>query len=417
MKTTVGLVAIVGRPGTDGAHGVVHSKASTRWTGSARVSFPISCKPAVQKPFDQAVAILATRSGTCSPRRPSRPSPRTDPRLARSAYWGIAMSQWYQILVSSEPGPPSSEAVEAMGEGPRNRWATPTPRERDYIAAADAFFREAARFDHRTRAAAYEKAMEQVFNHYPQDREAQAFYALALLATADPRDRTYAKQEAIGGGSPRRSSRRSPIIPAPRHYIIHAYDYPRPWRSGRCRAAAPLCKVRSLGCRTRAPHAVAHLRCLLGMWPEDHPGANIAAAAAAERKPAAIPMTACTRSTTPRLRVSSAGPGWLTPSASSTRRAGIVSEPRSQASTTQVPRHGGLRHGGHRGALDHGARTLGGGPRPSSLGRIAFPHTESMIYFARGHRGPPAVVRPRRAPRGSREARRVLGGAFVLAAR
>ena len=36
--------------------------------------------------------------------------------------------------------------------------------------------------------------MEQVYRRYPQDREAAAFYALALQATADPKDKSYAQQ-------------------------------------------------------------------------------------------------------------------------------------------------------------------------------------------------------------------------------
>ena len=48
--------------------------------------------------------------------------------------------------------------------------------------------------DHRTRAVAYEKAMEQLAARYPQDREAAIFYALALNATAVATDKTYAQQ-------------------------------------------------------------------------------------------------------------------------------------------------------------------------------------------------------------------------------
>ena len=57
MKTTVGLVAIVA---------ILALTVPMTWSQQGidpldrigEVSFPISCKPAVQKPFDQAVAIL-----------------------------------------------------------------------------------------------------------------------------------------------------------------------------------------------------------------------------------------------------------------------------------------------------------------------------------------------------------------------
>ena len=65
-----------------------------------------------------------------------------------------------------------------------------TDRERDYIAAIGTFYQDADKLDHRTRAQAYGRAMEQVAAKYPQDREAAIFYALALQATADPHDKT-----------------------------------------------------------------------------------------------------------------------------------------------------------------------------------------------------------------------------------
>ena len=71
---------------------------------------------------------------------------------------------------------------------------TQTPREADYIAAIAAFYRDNDKRDHQTRAVAYEKAMEQVYERYPDDREAAVFYALALNASALKTDKTFANQ-------------------------------------------------------------------------------------------------------------------------------------------------------------------------------------------------------------------------------
>ena len=153
MKTTVGLAAIVA---------VLALTVPTTWSQQGidpsdrigKVSFPVSCKPAVQKAFDQAVAILHSFWYLESAKAFTAIT-QTDPDCA-IAYWGIAMSQWYQIW--SPPGPAAlKRGVEAMEKA--KTVGSPTPRERDYIAAADAFFKDADRLDHRARAAAYEKAM------------------------------------------------------------------------------------------------------------------------------------------------------------------------------------------------------------------------------------------------------------------
>src|SRR5260370_34875270 len=70
-----------------------------------------------------------------------------------------------------------------------------TDREGDYIAAIAAFYKDNDKVDHRTRAVAYEKAMEQVHLRHPDDREGGAFYALAVVATAPPTDKTDANQK------------------------------------------------------------------------------------------------------------------------------------------------------------------------------------------------------------------------------
>src|SRR5207237_8908302 len=107
------------------------------------------------------------------------------------AYWGIAMSHWYPLW-----NPPSPAALKAGSEAIAKAMAAPTqtPREADYIAAIAAFYRDNDKLDHQTRAAAYEKAMEQVYERNPDDREAAVFYALALNASALKTDKTFANQ-------------------------------------------------------------------------------------------------------------------------------------------------------------------------------------------------------------------------------
>jgi hypothetical protein len=77
-----------------------------------------------------------------------------------------------------------SEAVEKAMAAP-----TKTEREKDYVAAIAAFYRDNDKLDHRTRAVAYEKAMEQVYLRYPGDREGEpeAVVGLTICASYDMR--------------------------------------------------------------------------------------------------------------------------------------------------------------------------------------------------------------------------------------
>src|SRR5256886_2740541 len=117
--------------------------------------------------------------------------------------------------------------------------------------------------------------MELFFPLYPQDREAHAFYALALQATADPHDRTYAKQKRSAEIAEKIFAVQ-PDHPGAAHYIIHAYDSPALAQravpaAGRYAKFAP-----------SVPHALhmpSPTYVLLGMWSETIQG-NIAAAAA-----------------------------------------------------------------------------------------------------------------------------------------
>jgi len=90
-----------------------------------------------------------------------------------------------------------------------------TPRERDYIAAIESHLRRnRKKFDREhSRPGLTKKAMGANFtSKYPDDREASAFYALALIATASPTDKTYANQKKAAGPSSTKSSLSSRTI-------------------------------------------------------------------------------------------------------------------------------------------------------------------------------------------------------------
>ena len=221
------------------------------------VDFPISCGPAAQKTFKHAVWTLhsfwypeALKAFTALTE--------AEPGCAMG-YWGIAMSHWYPLWY-----PPSPAALKAGSDAVAKALAAApkTEREKDYIAAIAAFYRDSDKLDHRTRAVAYEKAMEQVYARYPEDREAGVFYALALNATALPTDKTLANKKKAAEIL-NKVWAEQPNNPGVMHYLIHSDDSAQFAEAG-LPAAVAYAKI-----APEVPHALhmpSHIFTRLGLW-------------------------------------------------------------------------------------------------------------------------------------------------------
>ena len=183
----------------------------------------------------------------------------------------------YYHPIWQAPGPADLKAGTASVEKARLVGAK-TQRERDYIAAIDTFYRDADKVDHRTRALAYEKAMDQLQARYPDDHEAAIFHALALLAIAPPTDKTYVNQRKAGAIL-EPLFLEQPEHPGIAHYIIHAYDYP-PLADRALDAARRYARI-----APDSPHALhmpSHIFTRLGLWQESI-DSNLASAASAQK--------------------------------------------------------------------------------------------------------------------------------------
>jgi hypothetical protein len=228
-------------------------------TKLGKVSFPVSCEPSVQPQFSSAVAMLHSfwyekASDTFAAVAQKDPT-------CGMAYWGIAMTYYHPIWPA--PGPADLKAGAAAAEKAKLAGAK-TQRERDYIAAIQTFYTDADKLDHRTRALAYEKAMDQLQARYSDDHEAAIFHALALLATAPPTDKTYVNQKKAGAILEPLFVEQ-PEHPGIAHYIIHAYDYP-PLAPRALDAARRYAKI-----APDSPHALhmpSHIFTRLGLWQE-----------------------------------------------------------------------------------------------------------------------------------------------------
>jgi tetratricopeptide (TPR) repeat protein len=265
------LFALPIQPGARADAGSAAAKAS------GEVNFQISCGPAVQKTFKEAVWTLhsfwypeALKGFTAVTE--------AEPGCAMG-YWGIAMSHWYPLWFPPSPAAlkAGAEAVEkAVAAGPK------TEREKDYIAAIAAFFRDSDKLDHQTRAVAYEKAMEQVYLRYPEDREAAVFYGLALNASALPTDKTYANKRKAAEIL-NKVWAEQPNHPGVVHYLIHSDDSAQFAAAG---LDAAICYSKIAPDVPHALHMPSHIFTRLGMWQQsiDSNRAAHAAAVAYVRK-------------------------------------------------------------------------------------------------------------------------------------
>jgi hypothetical protein len=238
------------------------------------VSFPVSCGADMQPRFDAALAALHSFWYGQSLKEFTAIS-EAKPDCAM-AYWGSAMSVWNQIWA-----PPRADNLKTGSDAIARAQAAgaKTQRERDYIDALAAFYADYDKLDHRTRASAYMRKMEQVAQRYPDDREAKIFYALSLLATADGLDKTY-KSQLKAGGILEQIFAEKPEHPGPTHYIIHAYDYPA--LVDRALEAA----LKYAVCVTVVPHAIhmpSHTYVLLGRWKDTITSNDAAEIAEADR--------------------------------------------------------------------------------------------------------------------------------------
>lgn len=221
------------------------------------VNFPISCNAGSQKAFNHAVWTLHS-FWYPEAQKAFADIAAAEPGCAM-AYWGQAMSRWYPLWYPPNPEALKigAESVEkAMAAGPK------TEREKDYIQAIGAFYKDSDKLDHRSRAVAYEKAMERVWQRYPEDSEAAVFYALALDATQLPTDVTLANKKKAAVIL-NKVWAEQPNHPGVVHYLIHADDSAQLAEAG---LPAAICYAKIAPEVPHALHMPSHIFTRLGLW-------------------------------------------------------------------------------------------------------------------------------------------------------
>ncbi len=240
------------------------------------VHFATSCKVVAQEEFNRAVALL--HSFQFSRAIDGFNAVLGEDSTCGIAYWGIALSDW------SNPFAPGAKEKSQLQAGRDNaeRGRTvgaKTERERAYVAAVGKLYNDFESTQQQTRLIAYRDAMEEVATKYPDDHEAQIFYALAVAASEDPADKSYAGR-LKAGAILEKLFEEEPTHPGLAHYIIHTYDVPVLAEKGLVAAR------RYSEIAPDAPHALhmpSHTFTRTGYWQESI-DSNIAASKAARRE-------------------------------------------------------------------------------------------------------------------------------------
>jgi tetratricopeptide (TPR) repeat protein len=236
-----------------------------------KVHFATSCNDTAQRRFDRAMRYQHS-FWYAESKEIYEEALKADPECA-IAYWGIALA-----LLNNphgavpKPNLPLGLAAIEQGQAVRAK----TERERDYIDALSVMYVDYDKIPHQARVQSYLKKMAALAAKYPDDDEAQIFYAITLNVAASPADKTYANQ-LKGAAILEPIWQRQPQHPGIAHYLIHLYDYP-PIADKGIPAALRYSKI-----APNAPHAQhmpSHIFTRVGYWKESI-AANLASVQAA----------------------------------------------------------------------------------------------------------------------------------------
>ena len=222
------------------------------------VGFPTSCNPAVQAEFETGVAMLHSYWFNYAGKT-FRGVLEKDPSCAM-AYWGIALDLMGNTL-SSPPSTASARTAWELLEKARSV-EVKTERERLWIDAARAYFRDYDRVPVEQRLDRYNEAMRQLATRFPQDFEAQVYYALTLQAAAPKGDMTYANQYKSTAMLEQLYTQQ-PQHPGITHYLIHGYDF-APFADKGIPAARRYASIAPAVPHAR--HMPAHIYSMVGLW-------------------------------------------------------------------------------------------------------------------------------------------------------
>jgi hypothetical protein len=225
-----------------------------------RVVFPVSCTPQGRQRFEHAMAVLHSFWWEEGDRAFGQVL-EADSSCAM-AYWGTALNAWGNPFAGGPTGAALTKGAEAARRA--SSLAAGTARERGFIAATAALYRNPDSTPNSARLKTYADSMARLYRRFPKDVEVAIYYALSQLATAPRTDTTFAQQKrAIAILDPLFAQH--PDHPGLAHYVIHATDSPGLARLG-LNAARRYAKIAPAA--PHAQHMPSHIFVRLGLWNE-----------------------------------------------------------------------------------------------------------------------------------------------------
>jgi tetratricopeptide (TPR) repeat protein len=224
-----------------------------------RISFPTSGGAAAQTAFVRGVLFLHNFEYDEAIEQ-FRQAQKIDPGFAM-AYWGEALS-YNQPLWRNESVDKARAVLARLGPTPAARQAkASTVREKGYLDAVEKLFGVG---DQASRLKAYADRMGALHAQFPDDDEAAAFYALALLGTIPEGDRNQ-PVSLKAGNIALAILKKNPEHPGANHYALHAFD---DGEHAALALDAARMYARIAPASSHARHMPSHVFLTLGMWDE-----------------------------------------------------------------------------------------------------------------------------------------------------
>ena len=226
--------------------------------GLGRAHMQTSCASAVSVDFDRALALLHNFWYARAFERFKQVA-KNDPECAM-AYWGAAMT--YNHPFWDPPSQADETAAWALVQKGLKARHTST-REKLYMAAVAALYKDAGSGTKSARDDNYRDAMAALYTKYPDD-ETKLFYGLSILGAIPEGSKGFERQGQAAKLFEEVYAHQ-PDHPGVLHYLIHAYDDPEHAQLG-LKAARAYAKAAAA-----VPHALhmpSHIFTRLGYWDE-----------------------------------------------------------------------------------------------------------------------------------------------------